>query len=80
MGKVLQMISNKKHYEHCPSCDKPVFFNDNYTMWFEDYNKTIIHDQFKCYNFKHYKKQFEKIEDSLQTLIQEVKQIQELLF
>ena len=73
------MIASK-HYEHCPSCNKEVFTNDNFTILFEDYNQTIIHDSFKCYNFKHYKKQFEKIEDSLQTLKQDVKKIQELLF
>jgi len=72
------MISSKKHYEHCPSCNKEVFFDS--TMAFEDFNKTVIHDQFKCYNFKHYKKQFQKIEDSLQTLRLEVKKIQEFLF
>jgi len=69
-----------KHYEHCPSCNKEVFFNDDFTMSFEDYAKTIIHDSFRCYNFKHFKAQFERIEDSLQTLKLEVKKIQELLF
>ncbi len=69
-----------KHYEPCPVCNREVIFNDDSTMAFEDINKTVIHDQFKCYNFKHYKKQFEKIEDSLQTLRLEVKKIQEFLF
>jgi len=69
-----------KHYEPCPVCRREVIFNDDSTMAFEDINKTIVHDQFKCYNFKHYKKQFEKIEDSLQTLRTEVKKIQEFLF
>jgi len=69
-----------KHFEPCPVCKREVFFNEDSTMAFEDFKKTVIHDQFKCYNFKHYKKQFQKIEDSLQTLRLEVKKIQEFLF
>jgi len=69
-----------KHFEPCPVCKREVIFNEDSTMSFEDIDKKIVHDQFKCYNFKHYKKQFEKIEDSLQTLRLEVKKIQEFLF
>ena len=71
---------NKRHAEPCPVCYREIYPNEDSTMLFEDYSQTIIHDSHKCYNFKHYKKQFEKIEDSLQTLIQEVKKIQEFLF
>ncbi len=71
---------NKRHPESCPNCKKEVYPNDNNTISFEDYKQTILHDQFKCYNFKHFKRQFEQIEDSLQALRQDVKKIQEFLF
>ncbi len=66
--------------EPCPSCNKGIFPNDDFTILFEDYANTILHDSFKCHNFKNHKKQFEQIEDSLQTLRLEVKKIQEDMF
>ncbi len=67
-----------KSPDYCNKCNKIVFFDDK-TM-FEDYNRTIIHDSFKCYNFKHYKKLFEKLEENMQTVRTDMKKIQEILF
>ena len=63
--------------KNCDICNKIVF--GEITL-FEDYKKTIIHDSFKCYSFKHYKKLFEKLQEDLQTVKSDMQKIQEVLF
>jgi len=66
--------------DYCKSCNKVIFVGSDNTTPFEDYERKIIHDSFKCYNFKHYKKLFEKLEADLQTLRTDLQKIQEVLF
>ena len=64
--------------DYCNECNK-ICFKSNGTMY-EDYKRTVIHDSFKCYNFKYYKKLFEKLEEDLQTLRIAMQKIQEVMF
>jgi len=70
---------NNYKIDYCPDCNKPIFPDDN-KIPFENYNKTIIHDSFKCYNFKHYKKLFEQLEEDMQNVRTTMQKIQEVLF
>ena len=61
-------------------CGKIIFLKKNDPTPYENYDRTIIHDQFRCYSFKHYKKLFEKLEEDLQTVRTDMQKIQEVLF
>ena len=50
------------------------------TLRFEDYKRTILHDTHKCYNYKHFRKLFEKLEEDIQLVIEDLKKIQEVMF
>lgn len=67
----------KYSIKYCKTCNKIVFGNDTL---YEDYKKTLIHDSFKCYNFLHHKKLFEKLEEDLQSLRTDLQKIQEVIF
>ena len=64
--------------DYCNECNK-ICFKSKGTMY-EDYKRTVIQDSFKCYNFKYYKKLFEKLEEDLQTLRIAMQKIQEVMF
>ena len=66
--------------EYCKVCNKIVFGSGITGILYEDYKRTIVHDSFKCYNFKHYKKLFEKLEEDMQIVRTNMKKIQEVLF
>ncbi len=74
------MKSSKKHFEACPRCRKEVIFNEDSTISFEDYAKTIPHDIHRCYNYKHFSGLLMDVEDDIQKLKTDIKHIQELMF
>ncbi len=63
--------------KYCKDCNK-IVFGDH--VLYEDYSRKIIHDTYKCYSFKHYRKLFEKLEGDLQSLRTDIQKIQEVLF
>ena len=72
----------KPDIEKCPECSKEVFIKKDgrITHRFENYQKTILHDTHKCYAFKHYKRLFEKLEDDLSILREDLKEIHRVMF
>ena len=72
----------KPDIENCPECDKVVHIKTDgkITLRYENYQKTILHDTHKCYAFKHYKRLFEKLEDDLSILREDLKEINAVMF
>ena len=68
--------------KNCDECNKEVFLTQNRSIiiQYEDYQRKVLHDTHKCYNYKHFKKLFERLEEDIQLLKGDLKKIQEVMF
>ncbi len=79
----MSTTARRSKIRHCSKlCGKEVFQEeiDGEILQFEDYKCTRLHTEHNCKVFKEYKKYFQKLEDDLYKLHEDLNEINRVMF